>query len=43
MIGSLINQVKPDAIEIHTAPGREQKFKSIIKTIQKAENSFKRI
>ncbi len=41
--GPLIAELRPDALEIHTAPGRGQAFESILEEVLKAKVSFKRI
>ena len=38
----LLNELKPDAIEVHTAPGRSEQFKNATKEIMKANINLKR-
>ena len=42
-IGSLIEEINPDAIEIHTAPGRIKDFEKVIANIFKTNVKLKRI
>tara|TARA_Y100001970_G_C14258815_1_gene877824 strand:- start:6554 stop:7336 length:783 start_codon:yes stop_codon:yes gene_type:complete len=42
-IGQLLSKSNPDAIEIHTAPGRNEKFEIIVKSIMKSNITPKRI
>ncbi len=42
-IGPLISEIQPDAIEIHTAPGRASAFESIVSSLIKTKVPFKRI
>tara|TARA_Y100001968_G_scaffold144923_1_gene132350 strand:+ start:747 stop:1760 length:1014 start_codon:yes stop_codon:yes gene_type:complete len=41
--GSLISKVQPDAVEIHTAPGRVHIFEEAVKSILKSQVPLKRI
>ena len=39
----LIAELRPDAIEIHTAPGRQKEFRKAVAAIMEANVSFKRV
>ncbi len=41
--GSLISKIRPDAVEIHTAPGRKRTFESAVKAIVESEVPLNRI
>ena len=41
--GTLISKVHPDAVEIHTAPGRAQIFEHVVQSILKSQVPLKRI
>ncbi len=41
--GPLIKEIRPDAVEIHTAPGRNQAFDATLEAITKAQIKFERI
>ncbi len=41
--GELVSKVKPDAVEIHTAPGRIREFESSVKAILQSKVKLKRI
>ncbi len=42
-IGPLIQQLHPDAVEVHTAPGRVHAFQATINSVMEAKVAFKRI
>ncbi len=41
--GLLLESIQPDALEIHTAPGRVEEFKTTLDTLFKANLNFKRL